>query len=88
MAHKTFGGWFLNSLFYAQIKVANELWYFSRDSDNPEIADKESQVSLFFIGWYESSFKNNQEKTFKLYGINFLNISIQWTGPSNIFKRK
>lgn len=48
MATKRLGGWIIQDKLYAQIKVADELWYFGRRDDSGE-----RQVSLFFFGWFE-----------------------------------
>jgi len=48
MAHKVFGGWIIPGKFYAHVKIANELWYYSRCDDSGE-----KQTHLFFLGWYD-----------------------------------
>lgn len=66
MAYKRLGGWLIPGKLYAQAKIANDLWYFSRRDDSGE-----KQVSLFFIGWYEC------RGSAKLFTINILWLSFQ-----------
>lgn len=66
MAHKRIGGWLIPGRLYAQAKIANELWYFSR-RDNSD----EKQVALFFVGWYE------RMGPAKLFTVNILWLSLQ-----------
>ena len=66
MANKKIGGWLIDKKLFAQVKVATDLWYFSRrDGSN------EKQVSLFFIGWYE------REGPAKLWTMTILWVSVQ-----------
>lgn len=66
MAHKKLGGWVIKNKLFAQIKIANELWSFSRkDGSN------QKQVHLFFVGWYE------KDGAAKLFTITCLWLSIQ-----------
>ena len=64
MAHKKFSKWLYKNKLFLQIKIANELWYFSREN--------EKQYHLIFIGWYEIENSNA-----KLFTINLLNFSLQ-----------
>jgi hypothetical protein len=66
MAHKTFGGWIVEDALFAQIKIANELWY-------DTTAKNEQIVHLFGIGWA----KNPEQGSHKLYTLIFLWVSIQ-----------
>lgn len=67
MAHRSLGGWLIPNRLFLQLKVANELWYFSRkDGSN------ERQVSLFFVGWYDQ-----QPLKAKLFTIIILWLSFQ-----------
>jgi hypothetical protein len=44
---KTIGGFSKQNRYFFKIKIANELWSFSRE-DEPG----EKQTQLFFVGWY------------------------------------
>ena len=66
MAHKKIGGWIIPGKLFAQIKVANELWYYSRRDES-----KERQYHLLFVGWYQIG------DVGKLFTVNFLWLSIQ-----------
>lgn len=66
MACKSFRKWLIKDRFYVCIKVANELWSFSRRDESDE-----TQTHLFFIGWYQIG------NSLKLWTITLLNLSIQ-----------
>lgn len=66
MAFKTFGGPFFNRRIFAQIKIANGLWIYSRRDKTHE-----SAVPLFFLGWFE-----REEHLPRLYTITLLFITI------------
>ena len=67
MAHKSIGGWLIKDKFFAQMKIANELWSFSRRDGSDE-----KQTQLLFIGWY------GKDTGVKLFSINFLWLSFQF----------
>ena len=66
MAHKTAGGWLVEGKLFAQIKVANELWYNTLKND-------EKVVHLFSFGWTEME----EHQPHKLYTLIILWISIK-----------
>ena len=67
MAHKTLGGWIVDGTLFAQVKVANELWY------NTTAVEGEKIVHLFRIGWASQK----EHEPHKLYTLIFLWVSIQ-----------
>lgn len=63
MSFKRFGGWVIEDKLYVTLRVANELWTFTREKDD----HSECQTSLLFIGWFDRS-----ESTGRLFTINIL----------------
>ena len=64
MAHKKFSKWAFKNKLFLQIKIANELWYYSREN--------EKENHLIFIGWYQ-----RENQIGKLFTINLFNFSLQ-----------
>ena len=67
MAHRRFVLWLFKDRLFVQLKLANELWYYSRNDGSGE-----KQVSMFFVGWYE-----REGSRARLLTINALWLSIQ-----------
>jgi len=67
MPHKRIGGWLIKDKLYLVLKIANELWYYSRKGDKGE-----KQMHLLFVGWYELPGGEA-----KLFTFNVLWVSIQ-----------
>lgn len=65
------GGWFGRKWLYLRIQLSNEFWTYSKPN--------ETQVSLFFIGWFQ------REKPQKLFSIVllWLNIQIGWNSVND-----
>lgn len=67
MAHRRIGGWFFKERLHLSAKIANELWYYGKDSA------KEVQKHLIFIGWYEQ-----KQTKVKLFSVTILWLSFQF----------
>lgn len=64
MAHIRLGGWLLKRRLFAQVKLANQLWWHDG-------VRGERQTHLFFLGWYDAG------GTGRLFTLILLGISVQ-----------
>lgn len=67
MAHKKVAGWIIPDKLFVQVKIANELWGYSRRDGTGE-----QQTHLFFVGWYDVPGQKG-----KLFSMSILWLSIQ-----------